>query len=556
MDNSLEVLCSKHPGDLITTNANINLANAISLEQAEATGSSSKSKKIEKQLGAGSTLIICDETTELLLLDSQKFPRLRSEMPNLGRIVDILMNENVLVESLKKVPFMNELTLAQLHTLSEMCKFECFKKGESVFSEGEAGDKLYVVANGSVSVSCIDRSAAPEKNESSTSMKKRNVAILISGNFFGEMALIVNIPRMATISALEELLVVSIAKTHFQNFLKVHPSLKEKMLKSFQTRMMEMFVSCNVPFFKGLSEDKMMGLADYFHTSETMPTDTVIFRQGDPPDKFYVVIFGEVQILMTDHNGVEKELGKYGAGSYFGELALILEEGRRATIKTTTSSVLMSISKSDFQEIFKGFPDLLAEIKIRMLGSGSAQMHIEHVLAHSRGRELFKSYLEKEFSQESLQFYEKGEEFARTFSSKEVKVRDAEARHIYEEYVCENAPQQINISAKNKDRITALIKMGKIEVDIFQEAEVEVLNMLDRDNLRRFRNSSDFEIFISEIGGTYIDADNKLEFDEDLHDSPTPFDSKPPVQRHSISIPSVRRRKSTLVLPSLVLTGT
>ena len=198
MDNSLEVLCSKQPGDLITTNANINLANAIS---SESNGSDSQGK-VGKKLGAGSTLMICDETTELLLLDVQKFPRMREEMPNLGGIVDIMMNENVLVDSLKKVPFLDELSMAQLHTLSEMCKFECFKKGDSIFNEGDLGDKLYVVVNGSVSVSVEDRSGDEFTHLSgeTVSTKKRNVAILGAGNFFGEMALILG-PRQLTKNA-------------------------------------------------------------------------------------------------------------------------------------------------------------------------------------------------------------------------------------------------------------------------------------------------------------------------------------------------------------------
>ena len=84
---------------------------------------------------------------------------------------------------------------------------------------------------------------------------------------------------------------------------------------------------------------------------------TVILRQGDPGDKFYLIRTGRVRVFRQDA-GLETELAVLQAGDDFGEMALFMEEPRSATVAALEETRLMVLSKEQFQSILKDFPNV------------------------------------------------------------------------------------------------------------------------------------------------------------------------------------------------------
>ena len=84
---------------------------------------------------------------------------------------------------------------------------------------------------------------------------------------------------------------------------------------------------------------------------------TVIFRQGDPGDKFYLIRTGRVRVFRQDA-GLETELAVLQAGDDFGEMALFVDEPRSATVAALEETRLMVLSKEQFQSILKDFPNV------------------------------------------------------------------------------------------------------------------------------------------------------------------------------------------------------
>ena len=84
---------------------------------------------------------------------------------------------------------------------------------------------------------------------------------------------------------------------------------------------------------------------------------TVIFRQGDPGDKFYLIRTGRVRVFRQDA-GLETELAVLQAGDDFGEMALFMDEPRSATVAALEETRLMVLSKEQFQSILKDFPNV------------------------------------------------------------------------------------------------------------------------------------------------------------------------------------------------------
>ncbi|HUE52734.1 MAG TPA: FAD-dependent oxidoreductase [Terriglobales bacterium] len=83
----------------------------------------------------------------------------------------------------------------------------------------------------------------------------------------------------------------------------------------------------------------------------------IIFRQGDRGDRLYIVVDGEVEMLMEDPQH-EQSLARLGPGECFGEMALVNESPRMATARTVTKANLLSLDRATFNALFASHPPL------------------------------------------------------------------------------------------------------------------------------------------------------------------------------------------------------
>ncbi len=77
----------------------------------------------------------------------------------------------------------------------------------------------------------------------------------------------------------------------------------------------------------------------------------VIVRQGDAVDehsKFYLIRRGEVEVLMTGADGTEKVLDRMGPGGSFGEVALLMNQPRNATVRAATPVEVYTVERTTF----------------------------------------------------------------------------------------------------------------------------------------------------------------------------------------------------------------
>ena len=84
-------------------------------------------------------------------------------------------------------------------------------------------------------------------------------------------------------------------------------------------------------------------------TTRTYPANTILISEGDNTDSLYVVLEGKVKVFASDEQGKEIILNILGPGEYFGELALLDDEPRSASVKTMKSTRVMVITKHDFK---------------------------------------------------------------------------------------------------------------------------------------------------------------------------------------------------------------
>jgi uncharacterized protein YhbP (UPF0306 family) len=76
----------------------------------------------------------------------------------------------------------------------------------------------------------------------------------------------------------------------------------------------------------------------------------VIARQDGPADKFFIVVDGEVE-LVSEADGSEERLGSYGPGHLFGEMSVMRDSPRSATLRATKASTLLTLERDDFRDL-------------------------------------------------------------------------------------------------------------------------------------------------------------------------------------------------------------
>ena len=104
-----------------------------------------------------------------------------------------------------------------------------------------------------------------------------------------------------------------------------------------------------VPLFMSFPEDQLRMLTMVV-TRKSSPRSTTIMAGGDPTDSLYIVLSGRLKVMMSDSEGKEVILTILGPGEFFGEMGLIDDEPRSATVMTIEPCELLSIAKRDFKK--------------------------------------------------------------------------------------------------------------------------------------------------------------------------------------------------------------
>jgi len=105
----------------------------------------------------------------------------------------------------------------------------------------------------------------------------------------------------------------------------------------------------NIALFSGLSETDMAAISSLAVT-RSFPKNTLVICEGDTSDSLYVVLSGKVKVFLSDEEGKEVTLNLQGAGEYFGELAILDEAPRSASVMTVEDTRLAVLSKAAFEK--------------------------------------------------------------------------------------------------------------------------------------------------------------------------------------------------------------
>ena len=135
------------------------------------------------------------------------------------------MSLDVEVDALRKVPIFRGIEPAKLRLLAFISERMSFDPGENVCEQGEAGDAAYVIMGGVADVVV------------NTPQGERPVAEVSQNDFVGEIAILCDVPRTATIRARSELNVLTISKENFLKLLQEFPDMGLEVMRVLAQRL-------------------------------------------------------------------------------------------------------------------------------------------------------------------------------------------------------------------------------------------------------------------------------------------------------------------------------
>jgi sigma-B regulation protein RsbU (phosphoserine phosphatase) len=113
-----------------------------------------------------------------------------------------------------------------------------------------------------------------------------------------------------------------------------------------------------IPLFADLPHKELDKIISALDVKEMVDHET-LFREGDPGEHFYVVMRGELEVLMAEGKSEEMLLNVLKVGEYFGEMSLIMPGGHRtASVRARGDSTLLSMSRIQFLDLTKKYPQL------------------------------------------------------------------------------------------------------------------------------------------------------------------------------------------------------
>lgn len=112
-----------------------------------------------------------------------------------------------------------------------------------------------------------------------------------------------------------------------------------------------------VPLFSGLSDAELQPVLNHA-TKKTVAKNTIIISEGDRSGSLYIILSGKVKVFLQDEEGKEIALNYHESGEYFGEMALLDDEPRSASVMSIEKSTFLTISKEDFKQCLLSHPDI------------------------------------------------------------------------------------------------------------------------------------------------------------------------------------------------------
>jgi len=234
---------------------------------------------------------------------------------------------------LKKEILFSHLEQEELKDLLDAMYEKKYAAGDDIITQNdENGEEFFVMAEGEVDVIIGGNKVADMKEGS-----------------FGDLALIYGTPRAATIRATKATICFAMDRSTYRAILMGSTIKRRKMFDAILEK---------VEMLKDIDNFERSQVADALET-EHFEDGTTIIKQGDDGTIFYIIMSGECVVTQTNEAGETGEVAQLKEADYFGEIALLTSEPRKATVTAKGATKVAKLDRARFERVLGPCDDIL-----------------------------------------------------------------------------------------------------------------------------------------------------------------------------------------------------
>lgn len=236
------------------------------------------------------------------------------------------------------------LNNSEIDELARLAFEKHYATNEIILRQGEDIEALYFILKGDVEVAINQKKTDKVELVPESILKKGDSIGLSNTGFFAKEGV-----RTATLTALSEVILIGWPINTFLDFLQTHPHISNSMQQS--AKLVE-----KSNFIKKLASFSKLTTQEIVHISRDIeeifiPSDTIIFHEGEIGDQCYLIESGKVEITITDKNGSPRTIAILTPSMFFGEIALLSNAPRNATAKMLEGGRLLMFHKEQLKKL-------------------------------------------------------------------------------------------------------------------------------------------------------------------------------------------------------------
>ncbi|HSP79984.1 MAG TPA: cyclic nucleotide-binding domain-containing protein, partial [Myxococcaceae bacterium] len=217
--------------------------------------------------------------------------------------------------------------------------------GEHIITEGERGTSMFILVEGAVRVVRLPESGAAH-----------TLAELEEGSFFGEMGLISDAPRVASVVATRDCVLLEVTREMLADLSSQYPALEQVVQQFYKERLLDNLLHSS-PLFQPLSSQQKRAIAERFRSRAVEP-GTVLLQQGQRSNALPLLLRGRCAVVHEDPEGGERPYPDMTEGAIFGEISLLLDSRVTATVRAVTPCLLLLLDQPAFEELVLPHPEV------------------------------------------------------------------------------------------------------------------------------------------------------------------------------------------------------
>lgn len=247
------------------------------------------------------------------------------------------------------LPLFSDLPKSAFIELLVRMEMRDAKPGDVLIRQGDVGDSMFIVASGRVRVERL--------GEAGTSMV---LAYLGEGAFFGEMALLQDGARTASVLAEDESQIFVISKEVLDHVLRQFPSVAKVLRNFYRQRLLSTTVATHALFLP-FRPDERRALMGMFK-SKSFEAGEVLLEQGKRSNGLFLLLYGALEVVRAAGGAPPETVAELTSGDLFGEISLLTDRPLVETVRAAAPSFVLRLSKKKFDEVIKTDPRILERV--------------------------------------------------------------------------------------------------------------------------------------------------------------------------------------------------